>query len=114
MDVARGRITPVFGVPSERLARIHAAPPEERRGAYYLRLMVVDRPGVIADVAASLRDENVSMEAFLQRGRAPGEAVPVVLTTHDTDEASIQRALKSLERLEAVLEQPRLIRIEQF
>jgi homoserine dehydrogenase len=114
MDVARGRISPVFGVPSDRLARIHAAPLEERRGAYYLRLMVVDRPGVIADVAASLRDENVSMEAFLQRGRAPGEAVPVVLTTHDTDEASIQRALKSLERLEAVLEKPRLIRIEQF
>ena len=114
LDVARGRITPVFGVPSERLARIHTASPEERRGAYYLRLMVVDRPGVIADVAAALRDENVSMEAFLQRGRAPGEAVPVVLTTHDTDEASIQRALKSLDSLEAVLEQPRLIRIEQF
>ncbi|QQP87616.1 homoserine dehydrogenase [Skermanella sp. TT6] len=114
VDVARGRISPAFGVPSGRLESVRAAPPEERRGAYYLRLMVVDRPGVIAEVAAALRDENVSMESFLQRGRAPGEAVPVVLTTHDTDEASMQRALESLSRLEAVLEAPRMIRIEQF
>ncbi|UEM23058.1 homoserine dehydrogenase [Skermanella mucosa] len=114
VDVARGRISPAFGVPSDRLESVRAAPPEERRGAYYLRLMVVDRPGVIAEVAAALRDENVSMESFLQRGRAPGEAVPVVLTTHDTDEASMQRALVSLSRLEAVMEAPRMIRIEQF
>ena len=53
-------------------------------GAYYLRLMVVDRPGVIADVTAVLRDDGVSLEAMLQRGRSPGEAVPVVLVTHET------------------------------
>ncbi len=41
---------------------------ERHRGAYYIRLMVVDRPGVIADVAAALRDEEVSMEAMIQRG----------------------------------------------
>ena len=62
-------------------------------GAYYIRLMVVDQPGVIADVAAALRDEQVSMESMIQRGRAPGEAVPVVLTTHDTVEAAMRRAL---------------------
>jgi len=114
MDVARGRITPAFGVPVSRLADLSPAPVEGRRGAYYVRLMVVDRPGVIADVAAALRDENVSMEAFLQRGRSPGEAVPVVLTTHDTDEASMQRALAAIEAQDAVLEKPRMIRIEQF
>ena len=42
------------------------------KGAYYLRLMVVDRPGVIADIAAALRDEQVSMEQMIQRGRGPG------------------------------------------
>ena len=39
-----------------------------------------------------LRDEQVSMESMIQRGRAPGEAVPVVLTTHVTVEAAMQRA----------------------
>ena len=93
VDIARGRSTPTFGVPAGELEPAKAAPLSRRRGRYYVRLMVVDRPGVIAEIAATLRDQNVSMEAFLQRGRAPGEAVPVVWTTHDTDEAAMQQAL---------------------
>ena len=85
---------------------------ESRTGCCYLRLMVVDRPGAIADVAAALRDEEISMEAMIQRGRAPGEAVPVVLTTHETEEARMARALARIVALEAVLEPPRRIRIE--
>ena len=48
---------PAFGVPAAKLAPIPAAPMERHHGAYYIRLMVVDQPGVIADVAAALRDE---------------------------------------------------------
>jgi homoserine dehydrogenase len=76
--------------------------------------MVVDQPGVIADVAAALRDEHVSMESMIQRGRAPGEAVPVVMTTHITVEAAMRRALQKIEALDSVLEPPRTIRIEDF
>jgi homoserine dehydrogenase len=81
-------------------------------GPYYLRLMVVDRPGVIADVTAVLRDLGVSLESMLQRGRAPGEAVPVVLVTHETQESAMREALTRIEALDAVLETPTLIRIE--
>ena len=77
-------------------------------------LMVVDRPGVIAGIAACLRDEEVSVEAMLQRGRNPGELVPVVLTTHESREAAVVRALAAISRLETVLEPPRMIRIEAF
>ena len=85
---------------------------ERHRGAYYVRLMVVDRPGVIADVTAALRDEQVSLESMLQRGRAPDEAVPVVLTTHETEEALMRRALDGIARLNTVVEPPHMIRIE--
>ncbi len=81
-------------------------------GAYYLRLMVVDRPGVVADVAAVLRDHGVSLESLLQHGRSPGEAVPVVLITHDVREADMRAALGRIAALDAVLEPPALIRIE--
>ena len=74
--------------------------------------MVVDRPGVIADIAAALRDEEISVEAMLQRGRAPGEAVPVVITTHETEDAAMNRALARIDSLDAALEPPRRIRIE--
>ncbi len=112
MDIARGRLAMTFAVPAQKLTRAPAAPMDRHRGAYYIRLMVRDRPGVIADVTAALRDEQVSLESMLQRGRSPDEMVPVVLTTHDTEEAAMNRALSRIGALDAVLEPPRLIRIE--
>jgi homoserine dehydrogenase len=112
VDIARGRMLPTFSVPAAQLTRLPASPMERHRGAYYIRLMVFDRPGVIADVTAALRDEQVSLESMLQRGRAPDEAVPVVLTTHDTDEAAMRRALDRIAALQTVVEPPHMIRIE--
>ncbi|MDP3418299.1 homoserine dehydrogenase [Falsiroseomonas sp.] len=112
IDVARGRTTPVWGVAARDLSHAPSLPMSQRVGAYYLRLMVVDRPGVIADVTAALRDHHISLESMLQRGRAPGEAVPVVVTTHDCEEAQMRAAIARIEALEAVLETPAMIRIE--
>ncbi|HTR17814.1 MAG TPA: homoserine dehydrogenase [Acetobacteraceae bacterium] len=112
IDLARGRTTPVFGVASSALSNAPARPMAALVGAYYLRLMVVDRPGVIADVTAALRDAGVSLESMLQHGRAPGEAVPVVIVTHETRESAMRAALTRIEALETVLQKPALIRIE--
>ncbi len=114
VDIAAGRRAAPFGIPTADLRTIAEIPIERHQGAYYIRLMVVDRPGVIADVAAALRDEQVSMASMIQRGRAPGEAVPVVLTTHVTVEAAMRRALEKIAALDTVLEPPRMIRIEDF
>jgi homoserine dehydrogenase len=112
IDLARGRVAPPFGVPAALLAATPSVPMTDHVGAYYLRLMVVDRPGVIADVAGALRDSGVSLESMLQHGRAPGEAVPIVLVTHDTREAAMRLAIDRIERLDSVLERPSVIRIE--
>ncbi len=112
VDLARGRAAPVWGTEGEQLAPLPSVPMSAHTGAYYLRLMVVDRPGVIADVTAALRDAGVSLESMLQRGRAPGEAVPVVLVTHETGEAAMRAALCQIAGSDAVLEPPALIRIE--
>ena len=114
IDIARGNRVPVFGVPAGKLLKAVSRPIERRFGAYYLRLMVIDKPGVIADVAAALRDHQVSLESVLQRLRAPGDSVPVVLTTHETQEANMTAAVAQIAALEAVVEAPRVIRIEQF
>jgi len=115
-DIARGVRLPVFSVPAGRLSKAPAAPMERHSGAYYVRLMVLDRPGVIAGVAAALRDEQVSMESMLQRGRShdPGAAVPVVLTTHETEEAAMARAVARIARLDTIVEKPCVIRVEQL
>ncbi|TCZ66674.1 homoserine dehydrogenase [Roseicella aquatilis] len=112
IDLARGRVTPVWGAAAGVLNGAPSVPMGRHVGAYYLRLMVLDRPGVIADVTGILRDYAISLEAMLQRGRAPGEAVPVVMTTHDCEEAQMRAALARICALDSVLEKPALIRIE--
>jgi homoserine dehydrogenase len=112
IDIARGRATPVWGAGSGALSSMPSVSMDSHVGAYYLRLMVVDRPGVIADVTAALRDAGVSMGSMLQRGRAPGEAVPVVIVTHETRESAMLSAIARIAGLDSVLETPALIRIE--
>jgi len=112
VDVARDRRAPTFAVPAPELAALPPAPMERHQGDYYIRLSVLDQPGVIADIAAAFRDERVSIEAMLQRARSETEAVPVVLTTHRVEEAALQRAVARIDRLDTVVEETRMIRIE--
>ena len=115
VDIARGQVMPAFPAAAEEgTERAAARPMDHHVGAYFIRLMVVDKPGVIAGIAACLRDEQVSVEAMIQRGRNPGDLVPVVLTTHESQEAAVVRALAAIDRLDTVLEPPRMIRIEAF
>jgi homoserine dehydrogenase len=112
IDIARGQRVPVWGAASAALSDVPSVPMSAHVGAYYLRLMVADRPGVIADITAILRDHGVSLLSMLQHGRDPAEAVPVVLVTHETAESAMRGALERIRTLDAVLEKPALIRIE--
>ncbi len=112
IDIARDRFTPVWGAGQALLSQVPSVPMERHAGAYYLRLMVEDRPGVIADVTAALRDAGVSLSSMLQRGRSAGGAVPVVLVTHDTTESAMRAALARIAALDSVTEPPAMIRIE--
>ncbi len=114
VDIARSNRAPSLGVPVGELVPLVPSPMEAHLGRYYVRLMVSDAPGVFADIAAVLRDCEVSMEAVLQKGRSPDEAVPVVLTTHQTREESMTRALAMIQALDTVLEPPHMIRIQSF
>lgn len=112
VDLARGAHVPAFGVKVEDLAVQPQAPRETRRSGCYIRLTVTDEPGVFAEIASALRDEKISMEQVLQRSRAPSETVPVVLILHETDEASLDRAITRISKLSTVAEHPHPIRIE--
>ncbi len=113
-DVARGRTLPLMGMDGGKVGVMKPANILDRIGSYYFRLMVLDQPGVIADISAILRDHKVSLESVLQRGRDPHQAVPVILTTHDTSEDSIQKVAEQIGQLQAVVEPPYLMRIEEF
>ncbi len=114
LDIASNRRVPNFGVKSDDLVARKSINMDGLHGSYYLRLKVFDRPGVLADLTAIFRDENVSVEAILQRGRDPEELVPVVLTTHETNEEAILRSISKFKLLDSVAEDPRILPIEKF
>ena len=114
IDIARDKKLNTFAIPAIKLKKLKNVPISEHVGSYYVRFMVLDKPGVFATIASALKDNNVSMEAVLQRGRSQNEAVPVVLTTHSTAEYSMLATLDLIEKNEAVVEPPCMIRIESF
>ena len=114
IDIARNTVLPTFSVPLSELSQPKTVSLDNRLGPYYLRLMVLDRPGVIADVSAALKEEGVSVEVLLQRGRSEEGSVPVVLKLHETVEANVRRAVEQIAQLDSVVERPCMIRIEEL
>ena len=113
VDIARGLRLPTFGIPAADLADRPLASTDDLIGSYYVRLEVIDRPGVLADISAVLRDQRVSIESLIQRGRAPDQPVTLVMTTHEATEGAMIRALMKIEELSVVLEAPAMLRIER-
>ena len=81
---------------------------------YYIRLDVVDHPGVLAQIAQVLGDGQISIAAVLQRDTPPEtESAEIVITTHPANEASMQNALKAMAGLDQVRRVSNMIRIEE-
>lgn len=114
MDIARGLRQPVFSVPAENLKKPQNSPISDHEGPYYLRLQVLDQPGVMAAITVILGEAGVSIDSIIQRSRAPGEPVPIVILTHDTKEGTMVAAVDRLKDAPGMQEPPRLIRIENF
>lgn len=111
VDIAVGRHSATFGLPIKEMTPLPMASIESHVGCYYVCLTVYDKPGVIADVSAVFRDEDISIESLLQRGRSESEAVSVILVTHEAQEAAVVRALSKIEKFAHSVATPRMIRI---
>jgi homoserine dehydrogenase len=118
MDIARnirmgatGRVPPTgFQADQRRPLPIRAI--EDISGLYYLRFMVLDRPGVLSQLSGVLGKHDISISSVLQRGRKDGQTVPVVMTTHMAVERNIRASLREIDALPAVSASTTVIRIE--
>lgn len=114
VDIARGIAFPPFILPQSQLKPAEIVEMSDYSGAYYLRLKAADRAGSMAEVTKALAEADVSIERIVQRpdqGR-DGEWLPVVLITHETREATMQRALALLSEHADVVSTPVVIRIQ--
>lgn len=112
-DAATGRKLLLLTVKNDEIKALPIVPLSEREGEYYLRLEVRDEPGVIAQIAKILGDEQVSIASMIQRGQTQW-SVPLMMTLHRAKEARVTAALAKIEDLSAVLKKPCLIRIERL
>jgi homoserine dehydrogenase len=83
--------------------------------SYYLRMRVMDKPGVLADITRTLADSSISIEAMVQKEPGEGERqVDIVLLTNRALEADVNRAIATIEKLPTVLGPVTRIRLEQL
>ena len=112
VEAAAGAFRPAFGRPAARLAALGPAPAGAAVSPWYLRFEVLDVPGVLASIAGSLSEAGVSIESMIQRGRAPGEGVAIVMITHDAPQSAVERALKVIAASDKVRARPCMIPME--
>lgn len=99
----------------DALSDVPVLPIDEIETAYYLRLSVEDRPGVLADIARILAEHRISIEAIIQKEPLEGESfVPLILLTHRVFERELNAATKEIEGLPTVKAPLRLIRLEML
>jgi homoserine dehydrogenase len=107
IDIARGETGAPFSVPVVELEALAPADPGRRTGRDYLRFTVTDRPGVLAEITAAMRDAGVSIESLIQQGRPEeGGEVLVAIVTHEGPEGHVRRALELLEDSPSLTEAP--------
>ncbi|MFA4994270.1 MAG: homoserine dehydrogenase [Bdellovibrionales bacterium] len=110
IDIARGAKVYAFSMPAAQLRVLKSGKPPPMR--YYMRLLVQDKPGVVADIAGIMRDEALSFESLIQRGRSQMDSVPVVITIHAGDAEAARRAAMKIAEVPTVTEYPCLIPME--
>lgn len=108
---AVGRV-PAASFQQDQRQPLRITPMEDIRSLYYLRFNVVDRPGVLAQIAGELGRCGISISSMLQQGRREGQIVPVVIKTHMATERDVQAALREINRKPFVSEPASLIRVE--
>jgi homoserine dehydrogenase len=87
---------------------------DDQRCRNYLRLALLDKPGVLARVAHVLGEHGISIASMVQREERSGDHVPVILLTHSAAEKNMRAALKEIDGLEAVSGKSVRLRIEDF
>ncbi len=86
---------------------------EDIKTAYYLRLNAEDKPGVLADVTKILADQNISIEAIIQKEPLKGEtSLPIIMLTQQTLEKEMNAAIAKMEALSTIIGKITRIRME--
>jgi len=115
LGVPSDHAVPALGFSSDQLNELPILPIEEITSAYYLRLSVEDKPGVMAAMTKILADNGISIEAVLQKEPEQHDAnAQVILLTDSVLEKSLITALQQIESLDSINQPAVRIRVESL
>lgn len=106
------RRTPIMAYCADQVAELPIKAMSEIVSHYYLRFMVKDAPGVLAQISGVLGKYDISIQSMIQPDRHAADAVPIVIMTHDAKESNINKALGEINQLAVVQQPTHLIRVE--
>ncbi len=106
---------PILSFQPDLLSDIPVISMDDVETSYYLRMQVVDKPGVMAEITRILADNHISISAMIQKEASDdSKEVSIIMLTHITFEKSINAAIKRIESLPVVTQQVFRIRIEEL
>jgi len=103
---------PPLGYPLSSFKEARLKDVKEVKGTYYLRMMTVDRPGVLSKISGVLGEKGISLSSVIQKGRGE-EPVAIVMVTHETTQQQIDDALKVINRMDVLMEPALALHIEK-
>jgi homoserine dehydrogenase len=110
-----GNRVPHLAFQPDAMADLKILPMDEVQTSYYLRLRVLDKPGVLADITRILADEQISIDAVIQKEPGKGEdQADLIMLTHQTREKRINAAIMKIEALGVVAGKVIRLRMEEL
>lgn len=96
IDIARGDSGTAFAMPAAEMAASERAESGNRTGKSYIRFVVADKPGVLAEITAAMRDAEVSIESLIQTEKTNEGSVLISMVTHQSLERDVIQSLEKL------------------
>jgi len=110
-----GQRVPYLAFQPDAMTDLPILPMPETLTSYYLRLRVEDTPGVLADITRILADQDISIDAMMQREPDEGEdQTDIIFLTHETPEKNVDAIISKIESLETVKSKVTRIRLEKL
>lgn len=111
IDIARGDVGPTLSMAAAGLSAARPAASGHRRSKTYMRFRVADRPGVLAEIAAAMRDADVSIESMIQPDTQDSDTATIAIVTHSCAESAVTAALAALAGSDNLRDAPMCMRI---
>lgn len=111
IDIARGDNGTVFASPANQMKAIDRAASGNRKGKSYIRFVVTDKPGVLAEITAAMRDADVSIESLIQTEKTSEGNVLISMVTHNAIEGDVAKSLESLSTSTSVTGEPMIMHL---